>query len=143
MPDAVELLGVFESRDTSEPDLPSLTLSGFSGPNSTNQDLILGEQLTGLDSDAIVSVAERSGTTSVGVVNLNEEDFLIGETVRGSQSGITATVAAVTAGDRELTDFYSLNTGQKPTFYDYSFIERSKTLEGSERFESDNSGAPE
>ena len=143
MPDAVELLGVFESRDISEPDLPSLTLSGFSGPNSSNQDLILGEQLTGLNSDAIVSVVERSGTTSVGVVNLNEEDFLIGETVRGSKSGITATVAAVTAGDRDLTDFYSLNTGQKPTFYDYSFIERSKTFDGSERFETDNTGAPE
>ena len=143
VPDAVELLGVFESRDISEPDLPSLTLSGFSGPNSSNQDLILGEQLTGLDSDAIVSVVERSGTTSVGVVNLNEEDFLIGETVRGSKSGITATVAAVTAGDRDLTDFYSLNTGQKPTFYDYSFIERSKTFDGSERFETDNTGAPE
>ena len=72
VPDAVELLGVFESRDNSEPDLPSITLSGFSGPNSSNQDLILGEQLTGLDTGAIVSVVERSGTTAVGVVNLNE-----------------------------------------------------------------------
>mgnify|MGYP001163536942 CR=1 FL=1 len=143
VPDAVELLGVFESRDNSEPDLPSLTLSGFSGPNSSNQDLILGEQLTGLDSDAIVSVVERSGTTAVGVINLNEEDFIIGETVRGSKSGVTATVAAVAVGDRDLTDFYSLNTGQKPTFYDYSFIERAKTLDGTQRFETDNAGAPE
>jgi hypothetical protein len=118
-------------------------LSGFSGPNSSNQDLILGEQLTGLDTDAIVSVVERSGTTSVGIVNLNEENFLIGETVRGSKSGVTATVAAVTEGDRDITDFYSLNTGQKPTFYDFSFIERSKTFDGSERFETDNTGAPE
>ena len=133
VPDAAQLLGVFESRDNSEPDLPSLTLSGMSGPNSSNQDLILGEQLTGLDSGAIVSVVERSGTTSVGVVNLNEDDFEIGETVRGSKSGITATVASVTAGDRDLTDFYALNTGQKPTFYDYSFIQRDKTLSEPER----------
>ena len=133
VPDAAQLLGVFESRDNSEPDLPSLTLSGMSGPNSSNQDLILGEQLTGLDSGAIVSVVERSGTTAVGVVNLNEDDFEIGETVRGSKSGITATVASVTAGDRDLTDFYSLNTGQKPTFYDYSFIQRDKTLSEPER----------
>ena len=133
VPDAAQLIGVFESRDNSEPDLPSMTLSGFSGPNSSNQDLILGEQLTGLDSGAIVSVVERSGTTSVGIVALNEEDFFVGETVRGSKSGVTATIAAVTLGDRDLTDFYSLNTGQKPTFYDYSFIERSKTLSEPER----------
>ena len=133
VPDAAQLLGVFESRDNSEPDLPSLTLSGMSGPNGSNQDLILGEQLTGLDSGAIVSVVERSGTTSVGVVNLNEDDFEIGETVRGSKSNITAIVASVTAGDRDLTDFYDLNTGQKPTFYDYSFIQRDKTLSEPER----------
>ena len=133
VPDAAQLLGVFESRDNSEPDLPSLTLSGLSGPNGTNQDFILGEQLTGLDSGAIVSVVERSGTTSVGVVNLNEEDYIIGEVVRGSKSGVTGIVASLTEGDRDLTDFYFLNTGQKPTFYDYSFIERNKTLSEPER----------
>ena len=122
MPDAAQLLGVFESRDNSEPDLPSLTLSGLSGPNGTNQDFILGEQLSGLDSGAISSVVERSGTTSVGTINLNEEDWIIGETVKGSKSGVTGIIASVTDGDRDLTNFYTLNTGQKPTFYDFSFI---------------------
>ena len=133
VPEAAQLLGVFESRDTSEPDLPSITLSGFSGPNSSNQDFILGERLTGLDSEAVVSIVERSGTTSLGIVNLNEEDFQIGETVKGSKSGVTAIVASVTAGDRDLTDFYTLNIGQKPTFYDYSYIRRDKTLSEPER----------
>ena len=48
VPDAAQLLGVFESNDTSEPDLPSITMSGFSGPSSNNADLIIGERLTGL-----------------------------------------------------------------------------------------------
>ena len=133
VPDAAQLLGVFESRDNSEPDLPSLTLSGLSGPNGTNQDFILGEQLTGLDSGAISAIVERSGTTSVGTVNLNDEDWIIGEVVKGSKSGVTGIIASVTDGDRDLTDFYILNTGQKPTFYDYSFIERDKTLTAPER----------
>ena len=133
MPDVAQLLGVFESNDTSEPDLPSLTLSGFSGPSSTNADLIVGEKLTGLISNTIVSVIEKSGTDGVGVVNLNENSFEIGETVRAEKSGITAVVSAIAAGDRDITNYYKLNTGQKPTFYDYSFIERDKTFSAPEK----------
>ena len=133
VPDAAQLLGVFESNDTSEPDLPSITLSGFSGPSSNNADLIIGERLTGLISNSVVAVIEKSGTDTVGIINLNERDFEIGETVRGEKSGITAVVSAIANGDRDITDFYKLNTGQKPTFYDYSFIERDKTFSAPER----------
>ena len=48
------------------------------------------------------------GTTSVGTINLNEEDWIIGEVVKGSKSGVTGIVASVTDGDRDLTDFYRL-----------------------------------
>jgi hypothetical protein len=133
VPDAAQLLGVFESNDTSEPDLPSITLSGFSGPNSNNADLIIGEKLTGLNSNAVVAVIEKSGTDAVGIVNLNEKDFEVGETVRGEKSGITAVVAAIANGDRDITDYYKLNTGQRPTFYDYSFIERNKEFSAPEK----------
>ena len=110
VPDAAQLLGVFESNDTSEPDLPSITLSGFSGPSSNNADLIIGERLTGLISNTVVAVIEKSGTDAVGIINLNEKDFEIGETVRGEKSGITAVVSAIANGDRDITDYYKLNT---------------------------------
>ena len=126
VPDAAQLLGVFESNDTSEPDLPSITLTGFDGPTGTNADFIIGEKLTGSDEGAIVSIIEKSGTNAVGVINLNDEDLDVGEVVVGSKSGVSATVTAVTSGDRDITEFYKLNIGQKPTFYDYSFIERDK-----------------
>ena len=133
VPDAAQLLGVFESNDTSEPDLPSVTLSGFSGPSSNNADLIVGERLTGLISNTVVAVIEKSGTDSIGIVNLNEKDFEIGETVKGEKSGITAVVSAIANGDRDITDYYKLNTGQRPTFYDYSFIERNKEFSAPEK----------
>ena len=133
VPDAAQLLGVFESNDTSEPDLPSITLSGFSGPSSNNADLIIGERLTGLISNTVVAVIEKSGTDAVGIINLNEKDFEIGETVRGEKSGITAVVSAIANGDRDITDYYKLNTGQRPTFYDYSFIERNKEFSAPEK----------
>ena len=78
---------------------------------------------------AVVAIIEKSGTDSVGVVNLNEEDLDIGEVVKGSKSGVTATVTAVLTGDRDITDYYELNTGLKPTYYDYSSIERVKTYQ--------------
>ena len=96
MPDAAQLLGVFESDDTSEPDLPSITLTGFDGPTGTNADFIIGEKLTGSNEGAIVSIIEKSGTNAVGVINLNEEDLDVGEVVVGSKSGVSATVTAVT-----------------------------------------------
>ena len=64
VPDAAQLLGVFESNDNSEPDLPSITLTGFDGPSGTNADLIIGEKLIGLDEGAVVGVIEKSGTDS-------------------------------------------------------------------------------
>ena len=68
---------------------------------------------------------EKSGTDVVGIVNLNEKDFEIGETVRGENLESLLS-NAIANGDRDITDYYKLNTGQRPTFYDYSFIERNK-----------------
>ena len=49
VPDAVQLLAVFESNDSGDADLPSLTLTAYSGPSGNNSDLIVGEKITGLD----------------------------------------------------------------------------------------------
>ena len=133
VPDVAQLLGVFESNDTSEPDLPGLTLSGFSGPSSSNADLIVGEKLTGLISNTVILLIEKSGTDGVGFVSLNENSFEIGETIKGEKSGITAVISGITNGDRDITTHYKLNTGQKPTYYDYSFIEREKTFPAPEK----------
>ena len=46
-----------------------------------------------------------------------------------NQSGITALVTTTTAGDRNITNQYQLNPNQKPTYYDFSFIERKKAFE--------------
>ena len=42
---------------------------------------------------------------------------------------MTALVTATTAGDRNITNQYQLNPNQKPTYYDFSFIERKKAFE--------------
>jgi len=129
VPDAASLLGVFESNDAGDADLPAVTLTAYSGPSGNNSDLIVGEQLIGLDSNAVGLVVEKPTVTSVGIVLLNQNNFSAGEKIKATRSGVTALVTATTAGDRNITNQYQLNPNQKPTYYDFSFIERKKAFE--------------
>ena len=83
----------------------------------------------GLDSNAVGLVVEKPNVNTVGVVLLNQNSFSTGEKIKANQSGITALVTATTAGDRDITNQYQLNPNQKPTYYDFSFIERKKAFE--------------
>ncbi len=127
--DAVQLLAVIESNDAGDPDLPSLTLTAYDGPSGNNSDLIVGEKIIGLESNAVGLVVEKPNVTTLGVVLLNQNQFDVGEKVKASKSSITALVTATTSGDRNITNQYLLDTNHKPTYYDFSFIERKKEFE--------------
>ena len=129
VPDVVEVLAIIESNDNGDPDLPTVSLTTYDGPSGNNSDLIVGEKITGLDSKAVALVVEKPNVTTLGIVFLNQNTFNIGEKIRADKSGITALVSATTAGDRNITTQYSLNSNIKPTFYDYSFIQRKKNFE--------------
>ena len=45
------------------------------------------------------------------IVNLNEKDFEVGETVRGENLE-SLRCGWIANGDRDITDYYKLNTGQ-------------------------------
>ena len=126
VPEAIELLGVFESNDASDPDLPGITLGAYSGPSGNNSDMRIGEKLIGTDSDAVAVITEKPNTTTVGAVFLNENTFSVGERVRTSNTNITAIVAGTTPGDRNVTNQYFMVTNDKDTYYDYSYLERDK-----------------
>ena len=126
LPDCVEMVGVYESNDNGNPDLPSITLTAYGGPSGNNTDFIIGEKVTGLNSDAVALFAERPDTTTIGIVFLNDNRFTLGETLLTEKSGITATVANTTAGDKNLTNQYLLDTNAKSTYYDFSFISRKQ-----------------
>jgi hypothetical protein len=126
VPEAIELLAVFESNDATDPDLPSLTLGAFSGPSGNNSDLIIGETVTGLESNAVAVVVEKPSASTIGIVFLNENRFNVSERVRSSKSGVTALVAATTNGDKNITNQYFIFTNDKSNYYDYSYIERDK-----------------
>ena len=129
VPDACELVAVIESNNSGDPDLPALTLTSYDGPSGNNSDLIIGEKITGLASNAVGLVVEKPNVTTLGIILLNQNSFDIGEKIKTEKSGITALVTATTAGDRNITNQFTLTTNIKPTYYDFSFIQRKRNFE--------------
>ena len=129
VPDACELVAVIESNDAGDPDLPTVTLTSYDGPNGDNSDLIIGEKINGLGSKAVGLVVEKPDTTTIGIVPLNQNTFNIGELIETERSLITARVTQTTDGDRNITNQFSLTPNIKPTYYDFSYIQRKKTFE--------------
>ena len=129
VPDACELLAVIESNDAGDPDLPALTLTAYDGPSGNNSDLIIGEKITGLASNAVGLVVEKPNVTTLGIVFLNQNVFNIGEKIKTEKSGITALVTATTEGDRNVTNQFTLSPNIKSNYYDFSFIQRKRNFE--------------
>jgi len=129
IPDACQLLAVIESNDAGDPDLPALTLTAYDGPSGNNSDLIIGEKITGLSSNAVGLVVEKPNVTTLGIVLLNQNVFDVGEKVKLEKSGVTASVTATTSGDRNVTNHFDLGVNIKPSYYDFSFIERKRSYD--------------
>ena len=100
VPDVVRVLGVFESSDTSDPNLPSVTMTSLSGPNGTTADLILGEEF--ITSTGSVGLVVEETSTKIGLVYTNSSKVQIGDVITFQTSGIQATVTAFTVGDKNI-----------------------------------------
>ena len=120
LPDIVEIVGVYESLNTSAPTLDSITF-----PTGLNLDTasILGEKVIGSTSGAVAQVVTRSSTTKVEIAYLNSSKFNVGEIVTFEESNITSVVQIVGNGNfQDITQEYRLDKGQRDQFYDYGRI---------------------
>jgi hypothetical protein len=125
-PDVTTIYGVFESNDFSTPDIPSLVLSSLTGPTGKTGDLLVGEEFIGERSNSIGIYVEKINDLSVGFNYLNSSSFIVGETVRFKESGITATIVAIDTGDNDISSSFYFDSNQKETIYDYSKLIRRK-----------------
>ena len=128
VPDVVRVLGVYESNDMTDPDLPSITMTSLSGPNGTTADLTVGEEIISSNGSVAV-VVEITNATQIGISYRNGAQFQIGDVATFQESGVQGTVTAFTIGDRDILNKYTVDTGQRPSFYDYGRIIR-KNNEG-------------
>lgn len=125
--DVTKLYGIFESNDTSEPELPNLTLTSINGPTNKTDDLLLGEEFVGSISGAIGVYSEKLNSVKISYVTLNSNKFQANETITFKESGITAIITIAESGDSNITSNYTFDNGQRNTIYDYSRITRKNS----------------
>lgn len=126
-PDVIEILGIFESDNTSEPDVKRIELTSLDGPTQTTADLIIGERFEGITSEAIGIVVEKINDTTIGFIPANNDAFdEANEPIIFNESGVTGTFVKETGSDLNITNKYDLLDGFEDTIYDYARIVRNK-----------------
>ena len=129
VPDVANILVVYESTGTGDPLLDEIQFSSIS---SVGTNAIIGENIVGSSSGAVARIVSNSNSSPaaessnhLGIVYLNEETFLVGETVKFRESNIESTIQSITLGNyKNVTTNFRLNKGQKNDYYDYSRIVR-------------------
>ena len=124
VPDIVNIHGIYESTDVTEPSAPTVILSSISGPSNNTSDLIIGEQIKGVNSGAIAIVAQKLTSSQIQFIPKNSNDFREGEVVEFVESKIQATVSTLADSSFNISKHFTFNAGQRGSFYDYGSISR-------------------
>jgi len=119
--DAYKLRAVYESTAiTAAPSIPTLTIANRTGAFTA------GETITGSNSAAKGVVIDNTTATTLTYV-VTSGTFNTSDTITGGTSGNTANIGAVAAGSSDITSSFSLDTGQRDSFYDISRLVRKPT----------------
>jgi hypothetical protein len=134
VPDVLRVLAVYESADTSDPQLPRIQLTAFTGSTNSNQDFVIGEQITGQTSGAVALIVGRVFSDSLEYIYLNTNQFSIEELVTGDQSNVNATIITKTVTtSKDISQNFYLDDGQRPTHYDYARLVRKENTSSPSR----------
>ena len=125
-PDVIEVLGIYESTDTSNPSSPKVILSAIDGQTGRTEDLIVGEKMKGTQSGAVAIYAEKLSDAQISFVYLNDNRFKTGETINFQESNVGAIANTIDEPSKNISANFSFNTGQKNTIYDHGFITRKE-----------------
>ena len=87
--------------------------------------VVIGEKIIGNDTTAIAQVVNVPSPTEVEIVYLNSNIFTPGEVVTFQESNINTTLQSISLGNNlNITNNYSLDTGNREQYCDYSRIVR-------------------
>ena len=149
-PDVLDILGIFESTDTSDPSAPKMTLSSINTVDGGTTDLLLGEQIKGSTSGAIAIYTEQLTDSQISYIPLNESEFVEGESVLFVNSNVQAIVNTIDVPSRNISADFNFNSGQSSTLFNHGFITRKSNVDAPTKkikiyftngfFESDDTG---
>jgi len=129
VPDIIQIHGIFESSDTSDPSASKMTLSSINGTSGTTSELIIGEKILGQNGSTLGIVAEKLTNNEISFIYKNQNIFKEGETVTFSESNIQAVITTLVSNSFDISSNYTFSIGQRETFYDYGFITRKLNSE--------------
>lgn len=122
-PDVSKILAVYESLNTSNPSLDTLS---FSSILNIGGNVIIGENVIGSESGCVARVVTKS-TNSVEIIFLNSNRFVTNENVVFESSNIAGKIDSMIVGNyNDITNRFKLDKGQKEQYYDYSKIIRNE-----------------
>jgi len=121
VPDVTDIMGIFESNDTNEAELPKLRLKNL---NTNVLNAVKGEIIYGDESNARAMLISNNGTNQVEFVYVNENTFIKEEKVTFLESNIIGNVDATIEGDRNIINDFTFSNGQQQDIVDYSYITR-------------------
>ena len=120
--DVKRVLGIFETSDNNEAELPKLEIEDL---NANILNSISGEVIQGQDSRAIATLISNNGSNIVEFVYGNENEFTPGEKVVFLESRITALVSSVIEGDRNISGDFTFIDGNTSEISDYAYLIRN------------------
>ena len=122
VPDVNKIIAIYESKDSSSPVFDQLK---FVTGLSLDSNAIIGERIVGQDSRAVAQIIEVPNSTDVNFVYLNDNEFVVGETIKFKESSIETIVQGIEPGNFiDRTNNFTLDKGHKPQYCDYSKIVR-------------------
>ena len=128
VPDIVEIHGIYESADTSDPSAPKAVLASITSSSSTTSELIVGEEIVGTTSGAIAIVAEKLTASQISFIYKNQNVFSEGEVLNFSESKINAQIVTLDTPSFDTSFNYTFSNGQNGNSYNHGFITRKSDI---------------
>jgi len=128
-PDIVEVHAVYESSGTGDPQVPWIAITDLTSPTSNTSDLILGENVVGQDTGAVASYVQLKNSSQIYLVYKTAQTFQVSEKITFLESGYTAIIGTVNAGDRNIVNNFTVDNGQRKNYYDYGRLVRNATAQ--------------
>ena len=129
VPDVIEIHGIFESEDTSDPSAPKMNLINLNSITTTTSELLVGETIIGQSSGATAVVLEKLTSAQITFAYKSDVQFKEGETVVFQESNINGTVSSLDSDSFDISRDFKFVTGQEETFYDYGRLIRKQTAD--------------
>jgi len=127
-PDIIEIHGIYESADTTDPSPPKVVLASITSPSSTTSELIIGEEMVGQTSGAIAIVAEKLTASQISFIYKNQNTFNEGEIISFRESAIQAQSVTLETSSFDVSFNYTFNNGQSGTSYSHGYLTRKSTV---------------